>query len=160
MHEQINCGNFRMELTAYTREYLEAGMSLAFAARPAMAYAYTKIFGIVFFQYVEREEFLNNNHPHLIKGEIVDAHYAIQRFPQSTYVGECTIMAWNWLQEIEYETVLVGRRNQIFMEMGGVNGPSYFIKKGFEIRTSDDGILGDHHGVICYIKPAYMVCYQ
>lgn len=160
MQEQIHCGNFYLELTAYGREYLEAGMSLAFAARPAMAYAFTRVFGIVFFQYVEREEFTNSHHDHLVNGEVVDDHYAIHRFPQDTYVGECTIMTWNWLQEIEYETVLAGKRNQIFKNMGGVDGPSYFIKKGFRIRTSNDGILGDHHGVICHIRPEYMVCYQ
>ncbi len=161
MREQIHCGNFRLELTAYTRDYLETGLSLAFAARPAVAYALTNVFGIVFFQYLEREEGMNSHHAHLVNGAVVEEQYRIHRFPYDTYVGECSIMAWEWLESVEYEHMLVGRRDQIWRERrGSHNSPGYSIKKGFRIRTSDDGILGDHHGVICQVFPEYMVCYQ
>ncbi len=160
MREQIHCGNFRLELTAYTRDYLETGLSLAFAARPAIAYAITNIFGIIFFQYLEREEGMNSRHVHLVDGEMVEDRYQINRFPRATYVGECSVMTWEWLESVEYERMLVGRRSQIFQRRGGPNSPGYSVKKGFRIKTGDDGILGEHHGVICHILPEYMVCYQ
>lgn len=158
MHKQIHCGSFRLELNAYTREYLEAGLSLAFAARPAIAYAETNVFGLVFFEYLEREEGMNSQHAHLINGKMVEDNYRIRRFPKETFVGECTVMAWEWLESVQYETVLANRRTQIQRQR--IDGPPYFIKKGFRIQTGEDGILGDHHGIICFVRPEYMVCYQ
>ena len=157
MRVPINHDNFKFELQATGRDYFETGMSLAFAARHATAWAETQTFGLIFFEHVQREEGIRGSHSHLIDGHMITEYYKIERFPRAYSVGPCTLIAWDWLQKYPYRKTIgnawkeIGRTKQAM---------PYVSEKGFRIFTGDDGRLGDHHGVICQVEPMYLISYQ
>lgn len=157
MLHTINHDNFKFELVAYGRHYFEAGMSMVFAARHAMAWAKTECFGLIFFEHVQREEGIQSVHSHLIDDHVITEAYRIERFDKPLSAGPCIVLAWEWLLQYDYRKIARNAQKQTGKTVQAI---PYVSDKGYQIRSGEDGRLGDHHGVICHIEPMYLISYQ
>lgn len=142
--------NYTVNVVANGREHFELALCLAFNGNSASHYAvYPKPFGLVFFWWIPDSDWMDGI---VLNERNENGEYAVcdpetgVKPKHPLCMGECLDIAWDWLSEQPKERYpLQGRWNDISYE------------KGFEITAGNGGNIGNHQGIICMVKPTWML---